>query len=51
MKSLLKAICDDLEGLDRDGVWEGGREASEGGDICTLMTDSHYCTPETNTTL
>ena len=51
MKSLLKATCDDLEGLDRDGGWEGGREASEGEDICILMTDSHCCTPGTNATL
>lgn len=35
-------------------VWMGGlgrREVQEGRDICILMTDSHGCTVETNTTL
>ena len=26
-------------------------EVQEGVDICILMTDSHYCTAETNTAL
>ena len=28
----------------------GGREVQEGGDVRTFIADSHYCTPETNTT-
>ena len=31
-------LCDNLEGLDRVG---GGREAPEGGDICTPVADSY----------
>ena len=27
-----------------------GREAEEEGDICICITDSHFCTAETNTT-
>ena len=39
-------LCDDLEG------WNGGsgREAQEGGDMCTFTADSHCCMAETNTT-
>ena len=29
----------------------GGREAQEGGDICTHMVDSCHCMAETNTIL
>ena len=29
----------------------GGREAQEGGSICILIADSHWCTAESNTTL
>ena len=32
------------------GWWWGGKEVQEGGDIRTLMTDSH-CMAETNKTL
>ena len=36
----------------REMGWEDGRrEAQQGGDICILMADSHYCIAETNTTL
>lgn len=28
-----------------------GREATEGGDVCLIMTDLHYCMAETNMTL
>ena len=28
----------------------GGKEAQEGGDMCTQVPDSHRCTAETNTT-
>ena len=28
-----------------------GREAMEGGDVCTIMSNSHCCMAETNTTL
>ena len=41
-------LCDNLEG------WFGmgsGREIQEGGDICMIMADAHYCVVETNTTL
>ena len=38
-------LCDSL----RVGWW-GGREVQEGGDICILMSDSHCCTTEINTT-
>ena len=41
-------LCDNLEGWDRMG---SGREVQEGGDICILMADSHYCMAEINTTL
>ena len=34
----------------RGGMWVGGREAQDGGDIYIFMTDSH-CMAETNTTL
>ena len=44
-RELSSVPCDDLEG------WEGGREVQEGGDICTHVADSHYCTVETNMTL
>ena len=30
---------------------EEGREAQEGGDICTIMADLCYCMAETNITL
>jgi len=43
---LSAALCDNPEGL-----LSGGREVKEGGDICTLMADSHCCTAETNTTM
>jgi len=29
-------LCDDLTGV----LWEGGKEAQEGGDICIHMADS-----------
>lgn len=32
-------------------VWQGQREAQEGGAICIFMTDSHCCKAETNTIL
>ena len=41
-------LCDNLEGWDGMG---GGREAQEGGDICTHMVDSCHCMAETNTIL
>ena len=41
-------LCDNLEGWDRTG---SGREVQEGGDICILMADSHFCMAEINTTL
>ena len=41
-------LCDNLEGWDRMG---SGREVQEGGDICILMADSHFCMAEINTTL
>ena len=28
-----------------------GRETPEGGDVCILIADSHFCTAGTNTTL
>ena len=31
--------------------WECGREAQDGGDVYTVMMDSHSCTAETNKTL
>ena len=31
--------------------WGVGREGPEGGDASMLMTDSHFCMTETNTTL
>ena len=40
--------CDNLEELERE---RGGREAQEGGDICILTADSHFCMAEINTTL
>ena len=42
-------LRDDLEGWDAGG-W-GGKEAQQGGDICTHIDDSLRCTAETNTTL
>ena len=39
-------LCDNLEGWD-GGV--GGREVQEGENICIFMTDSCFCTEETNT--
>ena len=49
-------LCDDLEGwAEGGGGWEGdgraGMEAMEGGDVCTIMSNSHCCMAETNTTL
>ena len=49
-------LCDDLEGwAGGGGGWEGdgraGMEAMEGGDVCTIMSDSHCCMAENNTTL
>ena len=47
-------LCEDLGdrmGVDGEGRGGTGREAGEGRDICILMTDSHYCTAEINTTL
>ena len=37
-------------------TWRGGtlgarREVLEGGDLCILVADSHYCTVETGTAL
>ena len=40
-------LCDDLEGWDG----EGGSDVQEGGDTCIRITDSLYCTAETNTAL
>ena len=40
-------LCDDLEGWDG----EGGSDVQEGGDTCICITDSLYCTAETNTAL
>ena len=34
-------LCDGLEGF-------GGREAREGGDVCTRITDSRCCSAETS---
>ena len=31
--------------------WGRKREAQEGGDICILIADSHYCMEETNMAL
>ena len=39
-------LWDDLQGF----LWEGGKEAQEGGDICIHMADSCCCIAETNTT-
>ena len=44
-RELSAGLCDDLEGRDA-----GGREAQEGGGICTLIVDPHCGTAETNTT-
>ena len=41
-------LSDNLKAWDSMG---DGREAPEGGDLCILMADSHYCMAETNTTL
>ena len=35
----------------RGGLGVGGREASERGNICILISDSRWHTAETNTTL
>ena len=40
-------LCEDLEEWDGGG----GREAREGGGICTHMSDSLHCTAETSTPL
>ena len=40
-------LCVDLEGWDG----EGGSDVQEGGDVCIRITDSLYCTAETNTAL
>ena len=44
-------LCDALEGYGGDGV--GGREAKEGGDICSCIhiADSPCCKAEANTAL
>ena len=42
-------LRDDLEGWDAGG-W-GGKEAQQGGDICTHIDDSLLYTAETNATL
>ena len=39
-------LCDNLEGWDGVG---GGREAHEGGDMCTPVTDPCQWTADTNT--
>ena len=44
-------LYDDLEECDEECDLGGRREAQEGGDICILTVDSHYCTAGTNTTL
>ena len=44
-KSLLGTVSVKREGM------RGGRESLEGGNLCTLMANSHCCTAETNTTL
>jgi len=36
-------LCDNLERWDMAG---SGREVQEQGDICILMTDSHFYVPE-----
>ena len=41
-------LCNDLEGWDEEG---GGKEVSEGEDICIPMADSCWCLAETNTIL
>ena len=48
LRELSLGFCDDLEGWDGVGVWEG---AQDGGDVYTVMTDSSCCTAETNKTL
>jgi len=35
----------------KQGPVGGGREAQDGGDICTHIADALCCTVETNTTL
>ena len=47
-RELSSGLCDDLEGW--NGGY-GGKEAPEGGDVCTCIADSLCCTAETNTTL
>ena len=46
-RELSSVLCDDLRG----GMERGGREAREGGDVCTHAADSLCCTVETNRTL
>ena len=41
-------LCDGLEGWDGVG---GGREAQEGGGMCTHTADSFCCVNETSTAL
>ena len=36
---------------ERDGMVGGRWKVLEGGDICTLIADSHCCMAETTTTL
>ena len=48
LQELKLGLCNNLE--ESDGVG-GGREVQEGGDICILMTDSHYYMVEANSTL
>lgn len=38
-------------GTERRGTAVGGRQAQEGGDICTHTADPRPCTAEANTTL
>lgn len=40
-------LCDDQEG----GMEGAGKEAEEGGDVCTHVADSLCCAAETNTPL
>ena len=38
-------------GRPRGVGWGEGEEVQEGGDMCKIMADLHYCMAETNTTL
>ena len=38
-------------GRPRGVGWGEGEEVQEGGDMCKIMADLHYCMAETNTAL